>query len=170
MDWLIIIRDDCNYLCNFFSASSFCAAAASGGGGDVGVWESRARHERSAESRSVRRIQQDGQHRTVRRTSCLQRLTDTAEQEVGVTRTLAARTTSPTSSPSISVISCYEWSQCQSSIRNHTWHVHQSVNIFFIIIIVVSGLLRFPFVVSVTDDRLMVCREFELQACVARIW
>ncbi len=44
----------------------FCAVAAAGGGGDVGVRESGARHERSAESCSVRRLQQDRHHRTVR--------------------------------------------------------------------------------------------------------
>lgn len=47
----------------------FSAAAAARGGGDVGLRESRTRHERPAESRSVRRIQQDGRHRTVRRSA-----------------------------------------------------------------------------------------------------
>lgn len=42
------------------------AVASAWGGGDVGVRESRARHERPAESCSVRRIQQDRRHRTVR--------------------------------------------------------------------------------------------------------
>lgn len=44
----------------------FGAAAAARGGGDVGLRESGTRHERSAESCSVRRIQQDRRHRTVR--------------------------------------------------------------------------------------------------------
>lgn len=63
-------------MCLLFYILSFCAAAAAGGGGDVGVRESRARHERSAESRPVRRLQQDRQHRTVRRSHFLFTETD----------------------------------------------------------------------------------------------
>lgn len=53
-------------MCIYYFSLVFAVAAA-GGGGDVGVRESGARHERSAESRSVWRIQQDRHHRTVRR-------------------------------------------------------------------------------------------------------
>lgn len=47
--------------------SLLLAAAAARGGGDVGVRDSGAGHERSAESRPVRRIRQDRDHRPVRR-------------------------------------------------------------------------------------------------------
>lgn len=59
-----VVLQECVFIVSF---GGLRAAAAAGGGGDVGVRESRARHERSAESCSVRRIQQDGRHRTVRR-------------------------------------------------------------------------------------------------------
>lgn len=59
-----VVLQECVFI---VSVAGLRAAAAAGGGGDVGVRESRARHERSAESCSVRRIQQDGRHRTVRR-------------------------------------------------------------------------------------------------------
>lgn len=58
-----VVLQECVFI---VSLARWRAAAAAGGGGDVGVRESRARHERSAESCSVRRIQQDRRHRTVR--------------------------------------------------------------------------------------------------------
>ena len=54
-------------VCIYNVSLSLVAVAAARGGGDVGVRQPGARHERSAESCSVRRIQQDRDHRTVRR-------------------------------------------------------------------------------------------------------
>lgn len=65
------------------------AVASAWGGGDVGVRESRARHERPAESCSVRRIRQDRRHRTVRPQHFL--FTNTAVQEVHTYLTLLDR-------------------------------------------------------------------------------